>query len=207
MANKVFLICAGGHAKQVIDVFLHSGFIIEGVFDDIKTGTFYRNTKIVGTLSDLKKYEHCQIPFFITLGDNKLRKKIAGENPKLLWTNCVSLAYAYVSPTVTMGYGNYIGPHTRILSDTIIGNFNIINDGATITHDNFIGNYNHIAPSASLGGRVKIGDCNLIGTNATLNPDVYLCNEIIIGSGSVVLRDIFEKGTYVGVPCKGNFIK
>ena len=195
----VYIICAGGHAKQVIDILIENNYEIRGVFDDHKKGIFYRNVPIIGTLRDIKNYNN--EPFFCALGDNKLRKIICESSINFKWINCTS-HHSYISPTVHIGYGNYIGVHTKILSDSIIGNFNIINDSATVTHDNIIGNYNHVAPNASFGGRVKIGNSNLIGTNATINPDVILENEIIIGSGGVVTKSLSDPGIYVGIPCK-----
>lgn len=32
--------------------------------------------------------------------------------------------------------------------------------------------------------------------------NICICNDCMIGSGTVVIRDIVEKGTYIGVPAK-----
>jgi sugar O-acyltransferase (sialic acid O-acetyltransferase NeuD family) len=203
---QVYVVCAGGHAKQVIDVFLSNKYEVLGAFDDHKVGHFYRGVNIVGKLDNLafRQTGMCvgtPVQYFCTVGDNQLRKQITDKYKALPWTNCIS-PYAYISPTVTMGQGNYIGVHARLLSDVSIGSFNIINDGATLTHDNTISHFNHIAPNASLGGRVVLGSFNLVGANATLNPDVHMTDRITIGSGCVVLKNVYEEGVYVGVPCK-----
>jgi sugar O-acyltransferase (sialic acid O-acetyltransferase NeuD family) len=202
MTKSVYIVCAGGHAKQVCDVFISRGYDVKGAFDDKKTGIFYRNIPVIGTMSDFYNYESKQNQsFFCTLGDCMTRKNICERRTDLIWINCIS-PYSYISETAIMGYGNYIGVHSKILSDSRIGNFNIINDGSTVTHDNIIGNYNHIAPNASLGGNVSIGDLNLIGTNATINPTVKIDNNIIIGSNCMVNKNLTISGTYIGVPCK-----
>ena len=203
-SKQVYLIGAGGHAKQVADVFLDSGYEILGAYDDTKAGIFYRGIPIIGTLTDLDSYSGSmkdEIPLFCTIGDNPTRQRIVNRYPELKWANCIS-PQAYISPTVTLGKGNYIGVHARLLSETKVGDFNIINDGATLTHDNTLGDFNHIAPNASLGGRVRIGNLNLIGTNATLNPDTMIRDQITIGSGSVVIRPCLQAGTYIGVPSR-----
>jgi sugar O-acyltransferase (sialic acid O-acetyltransferase NeuD family) len=197
--NYVYIVCTGGHAKQVIDIFLENGYEIRGAFDDLKTGFFYRQVQILGTIDDIKNYP--DEPFFCTLGDNHLRKKICDRFKNVNWINCIS-SKSHISPMVKLGIGNYVGIYSIISGDTIINNFNIINDGATVTHDNSIGSYNHIAPNASLGGRVSIGDLNLVGTNATINPGISLGSNTIIGSGGVVTKSLDSPGTYVGVPCK-----
>lgn len=200
----IYLIGAGGHAKQVIDIFLSNNYFIFGAFDDKKPqGLFYRNVSIIGTITDIKTYINNDALFFCTIGDNIARKKIcmslASAGCKFI--NCIS-PLAYISPTATIGIGNYIGVYANISSDSVVGDYNIINDGATLMHDNMVCDYNHFAPNSSLGGRVKIGNMNLIGTNATINPDINISDDIIIGSGSVVIKSITERGTYVGVPCQ-----
>jgi len=205
MNTSVYIIGAGGHSKQVIDIFLENGREIAGVFDDHKIGPFYRGTRIIGTSRDAAKYANANGDgsFFCAIGDNDQRKRVTEELVDWVhdWTNCISKT-AYVSPSVRMGRGNYIGNHGKVLADSAIGDFNIVNEGATLTHDNLIGDYNHVAPNASLGGRVKLGNSNLIGTNATINPDVHLGDGFTIGSGSVVLRSLQNPGTYVGAPCR-----
>lgn len=199
--NKIYLIFAGGHAKQVIDIFIENQYEICGIFDDFKENDFYRNTKIIGKISDIDKFSKNKIPFFCTIGDNLIREKIYNEYNNLEWVNCISQR-AYISPSVKLGVGNYIGTFCKILADSIIGDFNIINEGSTLTHDNIIGNFNHIAPNSSLGGKVNIRNRNLIGTNSTINPNISIFDNIIIGSGAVVIKNISDPGTFIGVPCK-----
>ncbi|QTF49045.1 putative WbbJ Acetyltransferase [Acanthamoeba polyphaga mimivirus] len=199
MSLYVYLICAGGHAKQVIDIFLDNKIEIKGIFDDNKTGQFYRGTQIIGTISDIAKYQ--SEPFFCTVGDNQIREKISQTVGNVEWINCIS-KLAYISPSVVIGKGNYVGTHSKILADSRLGDFNIVNEGATLTHDNIIGDFNHIAPNVSVGGRVKIGNFNLIGTNSTVNPDVLIANNITIGSGATVIKSLVDPGIYIGTPCK-----
>jgi acetyltransferase-like isoleucine patch superfamily enzyme len=47
----------------------------------------------------------------------------------------------------------------------------------------------------------NIGNHVSIGSNATILP-VSICDGVIIGAGSVVTKDIKEKGIYVGNPAK-----
>lgn len=200
MSNGVYIIFSGGHSKQCIDIFLDNHIPILGLFDDNRpAGPFYRNTQILGTISDISKYTNKPALFFCTCGNNRLRKEIVSTFPTLTWTNCIS-RHSIISPSAIIGVGNYIGVSTKIAADVVIGNFNILNDGCTITHDNSIGNYTHIAPNASLGGFVSIGDFCLVGTNSTINPSVSVKDNIILGSGAVVIKNIDTAGTYVGIP-------
>ncbi len=40
----------------------------------------------------------------------------------------------------------------------------------------------------------------MIGSGAIINQGIRICDDVKIGSGTVVIRDITEPGTYVGVP-------
>jgi serine acetyltransferase len=41
-----------------------------------------------------------------------------------------------------------------------------------------------------------------VGTQASFRQNVRICDDAIIGMGAVVVKDIVEAGTYVGMPAK-----
>jgi serine acetyltransferase len=41
-----------------------------------------------------------------------------------------------------------------------------------------------------------------VGTQASFRQHIRVCDDAVIGMGTVVVRDIVEAGTYVGVPAK-----
>jgi acetyltransferase-like isoleucine patch superfamily enzyme len=49
---------------------------------------------------------------------------------------------------------------------------------------------------------VKVEDSVWIGAGATVINNVNICGGCTIGAGAVVIKDIDEPGTYVGVPAK-----
>ena len=65
-----------------------------------------------------------------------------------------------------------------------------------------IGDYCHIAVGARVAGTVRLGDNVWLGAGATIKNNVTLCADCIIRAGAVVVKDIKEPGTYVGVPAK-----
>ncbi len=60
----------------------------------------------------------------------------------------------------------------------------------------------HIARGVTISGGVKIGSNTLIGGGATIIQYKEIGKNIIIGAGSVVVNDLIEPGTYIGVPAK-----
>ncbi len=198
----VYIILAGGHAKQCIDIFLENKESIQGVFDDFRPvgSSFYRDTSIIGKLDEVKDKVNSTDRVFCAIGDNTKREAFVTQFPDLNWINCIS-SKAILSPTVTLGIGNYVGATCKILADSMVSNFSIINDGATVMHDCIVGSYVHLCPNSSLGGRVEIGNGVLVGTNATVNPNVRIERKVQVGSGAVVVKSIKKEGiTVKGVP-------
>ena len=65
---------------------------------------------------------------------------------------------------------------------------------------NYIGGM--IYPGVNISGNVRINDCVEIGTGTKIIQGKKIVKETVIGAGSVVVKDIVENGTYIGVPAK-----
>jgi acetyltransferase EpsM len=199
----VYILGAGGHTKQVIDILDMNNTLIDGIFDDDihkKDKYFYKSYKVLDTINNAHIYIKHGDYLFCGIGDNATRRKIYDTFSKYIFINVVS-PLSHISPSVHIGTGNYIGHFVNISADSTIGNNNIVNDMSCITHDVVIGDHNHICPGAILSGRVKIGDGNLIGTKANVNPDMIVSSWNIVGSAACVTRDILDdKCVVVGVP-------
>ncbi|HIC96179.1 TPA: transferase, partial [Candidatus Bipolaricaulota bacterium] len=78
----------------------------------------------------------------------------------------------------------------------------IINTGATIDHDCVIEDYVHISPGVHLAGNVKLGELSHIGIGASAVQRVKIGKGVIIGAGAVVIDDIPDHVTAVGVPAR-----
>lgn len=60
----------------------------------------------------------------------------------------------------------------------------------------------HIAPSVTICGRVKIGNNVFCGVGCKIVDNVSICDNVTLGAGAIVIDDIIESGTYIGVPAK-----
>ena len=78
----------------------------------------------------------------------------------------------------------------------------IINTASSVDHDCVLSDFVHVAVGAHLCGTVTIGNATWIGAGATVSNNVNICGECTIGAGAVVVKDIIEPGTYIGVPAK-----
>lgn len=118
----------------------------------------------------------------------------------------------------TIGKDCFVGPFTEIQANVVVGertriqSHSFICEGVTIGSDCFIGHgvmfindrFKDAGPACgdkSKWEKTMIGNNVSIGSNATILP-VTICNGVVIGAGSVVTKDILERGVYVGNPAR-----
>lgn len=84
----------------------------------------------------------------------------------------------------------------------VIGKGCIINTCASVDHDCRVEDFVHVSVGAHVAGTVRIGERTWVGAGATVSNNVRICDDCMIGAGAVVVKDIMERGTYVGVPAE-----
>ena len=60
----------------------------------------------------------------------------------------------------------------------------------------------HISPGVRTAGNVRVGKGSWIGIGSVVSNNVNICSDCKLGAGAVVVKDITEPGTYVGVPVR-----
>lgn len=197
--KQVVIIGASGHGKVVADIIEKSGNIVRGFLDDNASGDVF-GYSILGQVCDYSNYaSDCE--FVIAIGNNNIRENIAKK------LNDVIL-FAAIHPTACMAKDVIIGQGTVVMANAVINSTAkigcncIINTGAIVEHDNFIGDYVHLSPNVALGGTVNIGKSTHIGIGATVRNNITIGDNCIVGAGAVVVNDILDSGTYIGVPAK-----
>lgn len=188
---------ASGHAKVIIDTLAKEGNEVDFIFDDNP------NIKELSSLKVISKYDsrlHADSEIIISIGDNRIRKQIAGrvEHPfgKVIHPNAVIANY------VKINKGTVVFANSVIQSSVRIGNHVIINTKASVDHDCSIGDFVHIAPGVTVCGGVVIGEGTLIGAGAIILPNIKIGKWSVIGAGAVVTKDIGDNETWVGNPAK-----
>ena len=155
---------------------------------------------IMGTCDDIESLNDGSTDFIIGIGNNAVRKSIA-ERYNVNWVSIVH-------PSAQIAFNAKIGKGTVVMANAVvnvcatIGEHCIINTGAIAEHDNVVENYAHISPNVALGGTVRIGALSHIGIGATVKNNTDICSGCTIGAGAVVVKNIQEPGTYVGVPIR-----
>lgn len=142
--------------------------------------------------------------YIIAIGDNVKREEVYKQLSDKQVGHCISVVseYSYIGSGVEIGEGTFIAPNTYIGPLVKIGNNTIINTASVIEHEVIIGNNTHIAPQSTICGRTRIGNNVFCGVGSKIVDQVNICDNVVIGAGAVVIRDITEEGTYVGIPAQ-----
>ena len=200
--KEVIVLGAGGHAKVVISTLLELNFQINGVLDDDpnKWNQKVLNIPVLGPIELLKSGNFEQ--GIIAIGDNKTRKEIVEKyNGFCRWISIIH-PFSYVHPSVEIGDGSVIFAGAVIQPEVIIGKYVIINTSASVDHDCKIEDFVHIAPGVHLAGGVSVGEGSLLGVGSSIIPYKRIGGWTIVGAGSVVINDIPDCVTVVGVPAR-----
>lgn len=203
-SSPLILIGGGGHCKSVIGIAEKCGFDILGIIDrPSEFGNKVLDYKVVGNDDEIVKYVDKAV-FHITVGFVKnadLRIRLF-ENVIKNGGKIVSIVSpnACVSKYSEIGEGTAIMNFANINAGAVIGRNAIINNFANIEHDVKIGEHTHISTGAMINGDCKIGNRCFIGSQTVIANGINICDDAIIGAGAVVVKDITQKGIYVGNP-------
>jgi acetyltransferase-like isoleucine patch superfamily enzyme len=107
--------------------------------------------------------------------------------------------FVEIQKNTTIGEGTKIQSHTFICEFVNIGADCFIGHGVMFANDLFRDGKPN--PNPDSWGRTVIGDHVTIGSNATIL-SVNICSGAVVGAGSVVTKDIIEKGVYAGNPAR-----
>ncbi|MBN8855503.1 MAG: hypothetical protein BGO55_27820 [Sphingobacteriales bacterium 50-39] len=107
-----------------------------------------------------------------------------------------------IASSCIIGKGSFILPGCVLDNNVRIGDNVLINVGSTIAHDTTIGNHSFLSPRVAIAGFVHIGECCNIGINTTIIDNITIGNDVQTGGGTVVIKDLPEKGVYVGNPAR-----
>ena len=202
--KSLLLIGGGGHCKSVIGIAEKCGFDILGIIDrPSEFGNKVLDYQVVGNDDDIVKYVD-KVVFHITVGfvknadlRIKLFENVVKHNGKIV---SIISPNSCVSKYSETGEGTAVLNFANINAGATIGKNVIINNFANIEHDVKIGDHTHISTGAMINGDCKIGNRCFIGSQAVIANGINICDDAIIGAGAVVVKDITQKGIYVGNP-------
>lgn len=203
MKDKLIIIGASGHGKVVADIAIKMNKWQSIAFlDDDESIKTSMGLEVIGKTADAFTYKD-EADFFVAIGSNVTREKI---QEKLIeeGLNVVSLIHpsSVIGTDLEIGIGTAIMAGVVVNGSTRIGKGCIINTSSSLDHDNAIDDYVHISPGVRTAGNVRVGKGSWIGIGSVVSNNVNICSDCKLGAGAVVVKDITEPGTYVGVPVR-----
>ena len=191
--KSIYIYGASGHGLVVADIAKACGyndiiFIDDGDNEYLSFNDF--------------KYKN-KIPLAFGIGDNKIRSELFN---KVIDFNfrVVSLIHpsSIISPSVTIGKGTVIMPNVVVNANALIAKGVILNTSCVIEHECVIHDFAHISPKVALAGDIEIGAFTHIGIGSNIRQGIKIGKNNIIGGGSMVIKNITNNKTMVGVPAK-----
>lgn len=198
--KQLVIIGASGHGKVVADIARRNEYDSILFLDDDESLKCCSNYPVVGKSKDFINYNG---NFTVAIGNAETRQHIQ-ESLEAHGKTVVTLIHpnAVIGENVTIGIGTVVMAGTVISPSVKIGKGCIINTCSSVDHDCDIENYVHVAVGAHLAGLCTVGARTWIGAGTTIINNIHICSDCMIGAGAVVVKDIEESGTYVGVPAK-----
>jgi sugar O-acyltransferase (sialic acid O-acetyltransferase NeuD family) len=142
---------------------------------------------------------------FVALATPRIRRKVVDRlrrDTRAAMPSIVdpSVLYDRRPDAVRFGEGSVVCARSVVEPDVDVGDHVHVNMGCTIGHQTRLGAFSTISPGVHLAGNVDVGEDVFIGTGAVVLERLRVCAGARIGAGAVVIADIVEPGTYVGVP-------
>lgn len=196
--KKLIIYGAGGNGEVAADIAKLNGYSDIVFIDDNENINAIQQYKVVHKFDEIDDLE--QYDFFNAIGNNAIREKV--NNKYNLKLKTLIHPTAVIGENVTIGDGSIVMANAVINPGCVIGKSSIVNTCSSIDHDCVIGDYCHISVNVHLAGTVCIKERSFVGISSTISNNVNITSDVTIGAGSVVVKDIDESGTYVGVPAR-----
>jgi sugar O-acyltransferase (sialic acid O-acetyltransferase NeuD family) len=206
--QKVVIIGTGGFGREVLDVleavnqvsptYEIMGFITEPGFQE--AGDLINDTPVLGYYDWLESHRH-EVKAICGVGSPPTRKRLI-EKAVSIGVEFFSVVHpsAILTRWVTMGSGTIITAGCILTNQITLGNHVHVNLDCTIGHDAILEDYVTVSPGVHVSGNVTLKTGSFIGTGANLIEGKTVGEWSVIGAGSVVVKDIPQNVTAVGIP-------
>lgn len=205
-SDPVVVIGAGGHALVAIEAIRSSGGEVRGCISsggDATADVHSLGVPMIGVLADLPVLLKDDRAVFVAVGANRDRARLTQEATAVgAAIIAVVSCQSTVSPTAQVSPGGLVMPGVVLNALARIGKGAIVNTGALIDHECVIDDFAHVAPGAVLAGNVRVGQGALVGIGARILPGRRVGAWSVVGAGAVVIDDVPDGATVVGVPAR-----
>ncbi len=211
MRLRLVLLGGGGHARVVIEavrsrpeLFDLAGFSDPGPAAETQERLGVRR---LGVDEDaLRLVAEPDVAFVLGLAgtrvDARRRDLVARFEARAARWAAVVHASALISPTARVEDGAFVGPGAILNAGARVGRHCVVNSGALLEHDVVVEDFAQIAPAAAVGGGTRVGADSYIGLGARIRDHVVIGRTSTVGMGAVVVSDVADRATVMGVPAR-----
>lgn len=151
----------------------------------------------------ISEFDTNEYEIIIAVGDPNIRKKIVDSLPEnTKFFTHIHESVKILGDDVEIGLGSIICAGTILTTNIRIGKHVHLNLHTSIGHDCSIGDFVTTAPGVRISGNCDVKNKVYFGTNSSTKQKINICDDVIIGMNAAVIKDIYESGTYVGIPAR-----
>jgi UDP-perosamine 4-acetyltransferase len=205
---SLIVLCAGGHARVVIEALLSRGKRPSAVTDrDLgRVGSLLGGIPITGPDEDILKMKIDSVELANGLGNHASRSDSGLSARRNLFQRFARLGYVFpvishaaavIASDALLGEGAQVMAGAIIQPAARIGRNVLVNTRAVVEHDCRVGDHCHIAPGAVLCGGASVGEAVHVGAGAVVLGGVSVGAGSVVAAGAVVARNV-EAGRFAG---------
>lgn len=209
--SDLYVLCAGGHARVVIDILTMTGRKPKGLIDADPAlhGSFVLDVPVLGGDAVILDLDPDAVALINALGNRPGHGQSNLSARRALFEKFKAKGYQFesvvsldasISTSVDLEEGCHVITRAVIHPGCRLGANAILNTGASLDHDCIVGAHSHIAPWAVLCGGVSVGEECHVGARAVLVPGISVGDGAVVGAGAVVIDDVAPGLTVVGNP-------
>jgi sugar O-acyltransferase (sialic acid O-acetyltransferase NeuD family) len=205
MKTPLVLLAASGLAREVLAALEdRSELEVRGILDDAPNlqASAVGASQVVGTLDQVG--EHGDAQLLVCAGSGRSRAAIVARLRHLGIDDdryaTVVHPTAVVPRTCRVGQGSILLAGTVLTGDVMVGQHVVAMPHVTLTHDDRVEDFVTLCAGVSLGGSVHVDAWAYLGMNSSVREHTTVGAGSVLGMGSVLLRDLPDGETWVGVP-------
>ncbi len=204
------VIGAGGLGRETMMVIeqiniKYNKYNIIGFLDDNEKihGKMINGYEVLGGSDWIINNKTRDIRYVIGIGDPHIKKKIVERLAEhTIKFETIVHPSVMINEQVEIGYGTVITANCILTVNIRVGNHVFLNLASTVGHDAVIEDYCNINPLCAINGGNLLKMGVTLGTGAKLIQNVSIGEWATVGAGGVVINDIPEHSTAVGIPAK-----